>query len=392
MIWTLLLLANALVAAAPAPLASDGIATLSADAESQWVPFDLTPGNQIRFTMTVDGKSTVAVLDTGVSFSVLAEHAAAVDPARVRRGGSATAIGGAVALGWMPTGAVTIGGLTRHGGGVSVAALPASATGSATPVDMLVGRDFTGGQALDIDYAQRRFRLIPSGRMPFQGEVAPLSISPTRRIYESAITLGDRRLSPVVVDTGDGSAITVSTPSWQAAGMAGLASTTTISFGLAGSTISTLTVVPRFELGTLTARNVELRVEPAGGFSQTIGVVGRIGSGFLQHYRVLLDPTAGRMVLSPGTTADAPPLRSTSGVLLGIRPDRLRVLHVMRNSPAATAGWRDGDEICSINGSAIAGNYATSTLAAWSIGAPGTVVDLRLCDGTQRDLTLRNFY
>jgi hypothetical protein len=390
MIAALLLLANIVVAAAPAPLASEGVATLSADAESQWVPFDLTPGNQIRFSMTVDGKPIVAVLDTGVSFSVLADHAA--EPSRVRRGGTATAIGGAVAIGWMATREVTIGGLTRLGGGVSIAALPASATGSARPVDMLVGRDFTGGQALDIDYAQRRFRLIASGRLPFAGEVAPLSLSPSRRIYESAITLGTRRLAPVVVDTGDGSSITLSAPSWQATGLDGLASTTTISFGLAGSTISTLTVVPSIALGTLTARNVELRVEPVGGFSQTIGVVGRIGSGFLQNYRVLLDPTAGRMVLSRGATADASPLRSTSGVLLGVQPDRLRVLHVMRNSPAATGGWRDGDEICAIDGKDIGGNYATSTLARWSIGAPGTVVALRLCNGTERDLTLRAFY
>lgn len=379
-------------AGAAVPAQSDGIATLSADTEARWVAFDLTPGNQIRFAMTIDGHAIVAVLDTGVSYSVLARRSAAADPARVRRSGSATAIGGSVDIGWLPTDHVTIGGLTRRGGGVSVATLPAMATGSASPVDMLVGRDFTGGQALDIDYAARRFRLIASGRMPFPGDVAPLSISPTRRIYESAITLGTRRLAPVVVDTGDGAAVTLSAPSWAAAALPATATTTTISFGLAGSTVSDLTIVPSLAIGNVTARDVEVRIEPAGGFSQTIGVAGRIGSGFLQHYRVLLDPGAGRMVLSPGATAGTPPLRSTSGVLLGIDKDRLRVLHVMSNSPAAATGWRDGDTICAINGRAVPADYATNPLAAWSIGAPGTTVALGLCDGTKRALTLRWFY
>lgn len=377
---------------AAVPTNAEGIATLSADAEAQWVPFELTPGNQIRFTLTLDGEPVTAILDTGVSYSVLSTTSVAADPRRVRPAGSATAIGGTVPIGWMATDSVTIGGLTRRGGGVSVAALPASATGSATPVDMLVGRDFTGEQALDIDYAQHRFRLIASGRMPFTGLTAPLTISASRKIYESAITLGTRRLSPIVVDTGDGSAVTLSTPSWQAANVTGLASTTTVSFGLAGPSVSALTIVPTMALGAIAARNVELRIEPAGGFSQTIGVAGRIGSGFLQNYRVLLDPTAGRMVLTPGARADLPPLRSTSGVLLGIGKDRLRVLHVMRGSPAATGGWRNGDEICAINGAAIPANYATSKLAAWSIGAPGTAVALRLCDGRQRELMLRRFY
>jgi hypothetical protein len=387
-----LLALSCLLATAAAPIDSDGVATLSADSEARWVSFDLTPGNQIRFAMTIDGVPITAILDTGVSYSVLGATSAAVDPAKVRKGGSATAIGGVVNIGWLPTGEVAIGGLTRRGGGVSVAALPAIATGSAKAVDMLVGRDVIGGQALDIDYAARRFRLLPSGRMPFQGDVAPLSISPARKIYESALTMDGRRLAPVVVDTGDGSAVTLSTPSWQAVAPAGLATTSTISFGLAGSTVSTLTIVPMLQLGSLVARNVELRVEPTGGFSQTIGVAGRIGSGFLQHYRVLLDPGAGRMVLQPGPGADAPPLRSTSGVLLGIEKERLRVLHVMRGSPAAATGWHAGDEICAINGAAIPADYATSPIAAWSIGAPGTIVALKLCDGTMRNLTLKRFY
>ncbi len=389
-------LALLLIAATPVPAPNEGSATLSADTEARWVPFDLTPGNQIRFTLTLDERPVTAILDTGVSYSVLARASAAVDPARVTAHGQATAIGGAgsgaVTIGWQATRRLTIGGLTRTGGGVTVADLPALATGSARAVDLLVGRDVTGGHALDIDYANHRFRFLASGRLPFVGAIAPLAVSASRRVYESAAMVDGKRIAPMIVDTGDGSAITLSADSWRQADTARLPTTTTVSFGLAGETVSTLAILPAVTIGQQLVRNVEARVEPAGGFSETIGVAGRIGSGLLQNYRVLLDPAAGRMVLKPEAGADVPPLRSTSGLLVGLERDRLKVLHVMRGGPAAAAGWQAGTMICRIDGAPVTPDYPTSALATWSVGAPGRIVRIGLCDGTVRPLTLAQFY
>lgn len=386
-----------LLVAAAAPLALPaaqpvGSATLARDAETRWVPFELTPGNQLRFTMTVDGRPATAILDTGVSYSVLSRRFAERAALKVRPGGNATAIGGVVDIGWTPTATIAMGGLTRRGGGLTVATLPAIATGSADAVDLLVGRDLTGGFALDIDYAGRRFRLLPSGRLPFRGFTAPLSISRDRLVYVSEITLGAARLRPMVVDTGDGSSVTVTAGGWANARLPGIRTTTAISFGLAGAVTSTIGIVPTLRLGELTARNVEIRVEPAGGFSDSIEAAGRIGSGFLQNYRVLLDPTAGRMILSPVPHADQPPVRSTSGLLVGVARDRLKVLHVMQGGPAQAAEWKEGDMICAIDGQTIPADYPTSPLASWSAGTPGRTVTLRMCDGTERKLTLRDFY
>ncbi len=380
-------------AATISPAARDrGVYALATDTEARWVPFDLTPGNQIRFRMQLDGRDVTAILDTGVSYTLLAKASPAVAPAKLVAGGRATAIGGSIALGWMPTRSVTVGGLTRTGGGVTVADLPAIATGSAAAVDLLVGADLLAGHALDIDYAAHRFRLLRSGRLPFKGETAPLRVSAERSVYESAITLGGRRLAPIVVDTGDGSSITVTAPGWQAANLSQLPSTTAISFGLAGPAVSGLAIVPDIRVGDMLARATEVRIEPADGFSQAIGTAGRIGSGFLQNYRVLLDPGARRMVLSRGPKADTPPLRSTSGLLVGVEKDRLKVLHVMRGGPAAGSGWKDGDLICSVDGAPISAAYPTSPIASWSAGTPGRVVALGLCDGPVRPLTLASFY
>lgn len=390
-----LLLPLLLTAAQPTPVpiaARDvGTITLASDAETRWIPFTLTGNNQIRFTVMLDGAPVTAILDTGVSYTLLSR--AAADPARVRPVGQAQALGGAVPIGWMPTATLGFGGLTRTGGGVTVADFGVlAASGGAKGVTMLVGRDLLAGQALDIDFAARRFRLLPSGRLPFLGQAAPLRISSERLVYEIALTLGDKRIAPVIVDTGDGGAVTLARARWRAAAPAGIRTTDALAYGLAGPVISDLAILPTVGIGVLQARNVEVRIEPTGGFSDTIRVAGRIGTGLLSRYRVLLDPGAGRMVLSPQAGADQAPRRSTSGLLVSLDRDRLTVRHVMRGSPAAMAGWRAGEVVCQVDGVAISPAYAGSPAAGWTTGASGRQVRFTLCDGSQRTLTLAAFY
>lgn len=385
-----ILAALALIGAAPPP--STALSTLTADSEARWVSFDLTPGNQIRFIMTINNRPAVAVLDTGVSASVISRSFANAGRMKVQPRGMARAIGGAVPIGWTSVNSITVGGMVRIGGGIGVTTLPAAATGGALPVDVLVGHDLIDAYAIEIDYEAMRFRLLKSGRLPFRGVSAPLRIAPGQNVYVTEITLGGRRLAPMVVDTGDGSSITLSQDAYRAARITGVQSTTTIAYGLAGPMISDLAILPNVTVGKLFASDVELRVERRGGFSQAIGAAGRIGSGFLQRYRVLLDARAGHIVFAPTTRTGTPPLRSTSGILLTSEKDRLRVLHVMRGSPAEAGNWRAGDMICSIDGTPVPANYNSHAISNWSVGVPGRIVALGGCDGNERRLTLSRFY
>ena len=357
------LLSVATVASAPA----DTAPTLAADTADRWVPFDLTRGNQIRFRVTIDGAPATAILDTGVSASVVSEVFASAAGLTVRPRGRADAIGGDVAIGWTPTQRIAFGGLTRSGGGIGVTHLPTSATGDDGAVDMLVGHDLIDRHAIDIDYGRMRFRLLPSGLVPFRGTSVPIAVTPDRRLYVTEIALGERRLRPIVVDTGDGSTVTLSRAAWQAAKSPAGAITTTIAYGLGGPQQSELTVVPALAIGALQAREVEVRIEPRGGFSQMIGAAGRIGSGFLQHFRVLIDPTAGHMMFATTDPADLSPLKSTSGILARREDDRLRVLHVMRGSPAEADGWQRGDTICTVDGGTIGADYEGGGTAMWTV-------------------------
>jgi hypothetical protein len=379
-----------LIGAAP-PVAPHDV--LAANTETRWVPFDLTPGNQIRFMAMVDGAPVTAVLDTGVSTSVVSRAYVAAHRLRFRPAGNAAAIGGSVPVDAVTLASLGVGGLSRAGGTFSVAALPDNATGSAHPIDMLIGRDVTAGYALDIDFAAHRFRLLPSGRIPFRGFNAPLAVAVDRKIYVSELIIGGARLRPILIDTGDGAAITLTDRAWRFVKPDLAPQTTALSYGLGGPVITGLAIVPHVVSGAAIADDVEVRIEPEGAFSDAIGMEGRVGVRFLQRYRVLLDPGAGHMLLQPVAAIDFAPVRSTSGLLVAADNGRLTVLHVMRGGPAEAKGWHVGDAICSIDGSPIPQNYAGSAAAGWSIGSPGRTVALGLCDGRgTRELTLRQFY
>ncbi|THD34810.1 MAG: hypothetical protein E7773_14220 [Sphingomonas sp.] len=384
-------LGAAMAPAMPGPPLPDR-AVLAPDAEAQWVPFELTPGNQIRFRMTVDGRAATAILDTGFSQSVISRRWATSAGLRIANGGVGVGVGGSVAMGQVNGRTLVIGGLTRTGGRLGVLDLPDSATGGDTAIDAVIGSDILRAYALDIDFSARRFRLLPSGRLPFAGQSAPLSLSGRDQLYISELRVDGTRLRPMIVDTGDGATIAVSAEAWGALGAAGPATTTTVSYSVAGAVQSGLAVLPEVAVGDAALRQAETLIEPGGGFSARMGASGRIGIGFLQRFRVLLDPRAGRMVMAPTPDTDRPPLRSTSGLLLSTQPDRLRVLHVMRGGPAAAGGWQAGDEICSVDGTAISAAYARDPIALWQVAAPGRVVRLGLCGGPVRALTLRNFY
>ena len=123
-----LLLLLTLSAATVAP--DTGARVLAPDSEARWVPFTLTPANQVVFAATLDGQQVNALLDTGASLSLITRDFARKSARKVEARGRVAAIGGAVTLGWTPIRSLSFGGLSRTGGGLNVVALPTTATGN----------------------------------------------------------------------------------------------------------------------------------------------------------------------------------------------------------------------------------------------------------------------
>ncbi|URW75939.1 aspartyl protease family protein [Sphingomonas donggukensis] len=366
---------------------------LSADSERQWIAFDYTPGNQLAFRVTVNGRRAIALLDTGVNFSLVSTGFAAAAGLKSSARAEATAIGGAVPISWAAVESIGFGGLSRDGGRIGIADFGRLVSDTPEPVDVLIGADLIADHAIDIDFDKRRFRMLPSGRMPFAGTTVAMRTGQRSGTFLVDLTIDRARLRPVMIDTGDGGFLSLSNEAWTAAQLSAARPTSTVAIGLGGMIESDLATLPAVGLGSLVARNVEARIERPGGYSAQTAIAGRIGSALLRRYRVLIDPRARRMVLAPGAEIDTVPAKSTSGIVASYERGALRVVHVMKNSPAAATGWKAGERICRIDGTPLPGDYPSSRLATWPIDTPGRTVSLGLCDrGGERQLTLASFY
>ena len=362
--------------------------TLASDTEARWIDFELTVYNQIRFPVELNGHAGWAILDSGLSDTIVTSRfarTAGLVPARRQR---ALAIGGGVEVAWADAASIRFGGLTRSHGRVGIAD---PAGGIRFGADILVGADILSCCALDIDFDARRLRILSSGRMPFTGSTAPLRRRSPNGVYQSEVGVAGKLLKPIIVDTGDGGSLTLSRAAWTSTGYRGAKITTTLGWGMGGPVVTDTLIVPSLALAGMPGREAEVRIEDEGGFSASVGAAGRLGTGMLQRYRVLLDPRAGRMILQPGKAVAAPVPRSTSGLLVEFTGTMLRVVHVMRGSPAAAGGWTAGEQICAADGIPVPDDASDGTIE-WTIGAPGRVVRLKLCDGTERSLALADFY
>ncbi|MDT8761111.1 aspartyl protease family protein [Sphingomonas psychrotolerans] len=362
--------------------------TLAPDTEAQWIDFQLTPYNQVRFPIELNGHASWAILDTGLSDTIVTSRFARTAGLTAARRQQALAIGGGVEVAWANAASIRFGGLTRTHSRVGIAD---PAGGIRFGADILVGADVLSCCALDIDYDTQRFRILPSGRMPFLGSTAPLWRRSPNGVYQSEVAVAGKPLKPIIVDTGDGGALTLSRSAWIATGYRDARITTTLGWGMGGAVVTDTLMIPSLTLAGMPPRETELRIEDEGGFTASVGAAGRLGTGMLRRYRVLLDPRAGRMILQPGGQVAAPFPRSTSGLLVEFTGSALRVVHVMRGSPAEAGGWKAGEQICSADGIP-ASEDAKDGAIEWTVAEPGRTVRLGLCDGTERNLTLADFY
>ncbi|RSU51859.1 hypothetical protein CA221_05510 [Sphingomonas koreensis] len=206
MTFTLALLA--LLAPASNVRAAPPVSHLATDTEARWVPFELTAGNQIRFRTLLNGRWVDAILDTGVSDTAVSARFARTASMKPLVAGHADAIGGSVALSWGAIERIEVGGLVRTGGRIAIIDTDPRVTGPA-PVDLFIGADLLAAHALEIDYDTQRFRLLPSGRMPFRGTTAPLRLAGPAGLYLSEIDLGGRRTRHKKIDIGNWSLVTL---------------------------------------------------------------------------------------------------------------------------------------------------------------------------------------
>ena len=105
----------------------------------------------------------------------------------------------------------------------------------------------------------------------------------------------------------------------------------------------------------------------------------------------VLKTTNGWLWLEPGPEMDAPFPKDQTGLMFSWRGDALLVEFVAPGSPAAAAGWQEGEQVVALD-DAKAGADWYRTWGRWADAPAGETVRLTVVDGSERTITLREYF
>jgi hypothetical protein len=358
----------------------------SPTAEATWAQLRLIR-EKIFIAAVIAGKPVSGILDTGAEFSIIDKTLAASLKLSLGQPAAIQTPGGVVAAQHVSSVIFDIPGQVRIG--LTMVAMDLAPLESLLggPVDFILGGDMLRRCALSLDIPQQRFRLGPSGAVP-QG----FNQTPVKLIRNTPFISIEVSGHPVtaLLDFGSNSDLNLTPEAWAKVKPADAI----VSDSVNGDGAGNLTVVGKvrlahMEIAGFDEQDVDVRIKPSTNHLEIGGAGALVGLGIMNRYSVLLDLPANRLWLKP---AKNPPARlfDRSGLALAPEATALRVLYVSQGSPALENGWKTGDRICAVNGRPIVGTDPSVTM--WAKGPPGTAVELSMCDGEVRRLTLKDYY
>ncbi len=373
------------------PLNSHGFisAGQTCQLQTDWVPERLGQGGSIVFPASVGQVPATLIVDTGAPVTT-------IDIGLARRiglkfhGGEKVRLGANGSLQTSDLAAldIVVAGKELRLESAEAADLSSINFNSET-FDIILGRDILNNCAIEIN-ADKNLARVGDRSL----DVVGAKRIPLIRVGPSGFPALQIGLAPKTeilagVDTGSQASLFVDDRAWSRVAKDSIRQTTVVTGSVTGFITEGLAFLSSVSIGPVQLRDVETRIQLDRTTDHQMAL---IGLGVLSRFNSVIDLRSRYIwLLSRETIAPISP-RSTSGVLAVPDRDRLKVVHVMRNSPAEAAGLTDKDQICRIDDHTIPIDYFAQPISIWSRDKPGRVVRLTLCDGTQKQLTLRNFY
>ncbi len=192
------------------------------------------------------------------------------------------------------------------------------------------------------------------------GSVIPLHVSRTRDVAWMSARVTFPSLAPIEtrlgLDMGTYSALRFYRPFVNAHRLSAAVpnGVTSFGFGLGGEFPVRLARVAHLAIGTLGVDGpvAELSLADSGATAGS-GVDGTIGGAILSCFHVIVDYAHARLILEPNGQACASSDADMSGLVLdagGPGFDTITVGHVIATTPAADAGFREGDRVMRVDG------------------------------------------
>jgi len=357
-----------------------------------WSRFHVARGDTCLIPVYVGGANTEAILDSGSGATLIDSSFA--QSIGLERGEARTMRGlsGAAQVSLIHDFVVRLGGADLRLPFVVVSDLRTVSAAFGRPINLLIGADVFRTSAFALDFQSKQFALRSSGNFTGGPEWRRLPLSHgERQVLMTSASIAGRPTQPLMVDLGNSNPMLLSSAYVAEQHLTKGRSVSSAALGgVDGVTQVSVFTVDELELAGFKIRDVPTLGLPTWQVSPAIG---NIGLPILAQFDVVFDVPAGELWLrEPKADRRLPLLKERSGLGFAAEPDRLRVVHISRGSPAAEGGWKIGDEIVAINGAAVDPAYTTGDQWRWRYRPPGTKVALTRSDGSVRALELADYF
>jgi predicted aspartyl protease len=260
------------------------------------------------------------------------------------------------------------------------------------PTPVVLGREAFSNLIVDLD--------LPGHRIAFHDPATWRAPADAVRVSLTKSEAGQREL-PIAIegkapisasfDLGNGTALFVPEAYAQEARLLdGRPTSKGLFGGVGGVTPETITTLKTVRVAGADLHDVPVTIAANGARAAKHLDLGMAALG---RFRLMTDYGHDTLyaIADPASVA-APFRKNRTGLNLRFDANRLVVEFVAPGSPAEATAWKAGEAITAVDGQAIGANYPGSALSRWASGEPGSVVRLTLADGSERRLTLKEYY
>ena len=361
-----------------------------------FIPFEFFNENRVYIPARVNGHATQVLLDSGAEMTVV--DAGYARELGLKTQGQLAAVGsGGQAQAQLASGVdITLGELRLSGLTVAIIDLAEVARLIGHPLPVILGKEAFNQLVVDVDFPNRKvaFHEASAFKAPPRAVRLPLveSAGGQRAVH---ISVEGRPAIPVLFDVGNAGALSLFPSYWQEARLLeNRRSSKTLSGAVGGLRERDVATLKHIRFAGVTLNDVPTVFDDAGNSVSTSDrLLGNLGLAVLSRFRMMTDYANDTLLLVPDARALRQPfLKDRSGLVAIPAEGRLTVKLVAPGSPAAAAGWRAGEEIIAVDGQKIGPDYAGTALAGWRFRPARQTVVLTLRDGSERRLTLKDYY
>jgi hypothetical protein len=357
------------------------------------IPYELCNQRGILVPITVNGVSTIALLDSGANLTALergfAERIGVVSDRTI----SVRGMLGSTTGGLARDTTVSIGSLRLDGLSPAILDLTDLAQCSGRVLPAILGEDVFERVVVEVDVAGRTVRFHDPARFSAPAGATRVPLERMGLGRGVLVSVEGRPEVAARLDLGCGAALVLGNAYWSRERLLeGRRSSTGLAAGVDGVGEYAIATIRTLRFAGLEFRDVPTAFKPASEGGTDPGAAAILGLPVIGRSHLWIDYAHDAIYVRPdpaqrGASFD----RARLGLSFDQEAGFLRVAQVAGGGPGAAAGFRTGELVASIDGIP-ATEWTPTKRRALATRPAGTVVTFRMADGTTRTVTLADYY